>query len=273
MKIAVSNIAWDRTEDAAIARLLKQYGIRGIDIAPGKIAADPLALSSAEIRAFVDFWQAYDIQIVGMQSLLFGQPDLRLFGDAAARRRMGDYLQAIIRLAAQLGVRSLVFGSPQNRQAGGLHFQQALDIAAAFFNPLAEYAYQHDTILCLEPNPAQYGCDFVTTTAEALLLVQRVGHPGFRLHLDSAAMTLSGEDIAEALQSAIGLLAHFHVSEPQLGPVGPAGTVDHTLFAEQLHKLGYEQWISIEMRSGSTRPDATSVEAALAFVTATYGTA
>jgi len=37
MKLAVSNIAWPREQDAAVADLLREHGVRGIEVAPTKV--------------------------------------------------------------------------------------------------------------------------------------------------------------------------------------------------------------------------------------------
>lgn len=259
MKLAISNIAWDRSEDQAIAQLMQQYGVTGLDVAPGKLGDDPMALSDAEINAYVDFWRGYGVQIVGMQSLLYGHSELRIFGDADTRQKTSDYLKRVIDLAAKLGVGPMVFGSPKNRQRGDLPLSEAQTIAADFFAELAECAHEHSTTLCLEPNPVQYGADFINTTAEALELVQQVNHSGFRLHLDSAIMTMNGENIENALNDAINWLAHFHISEPQLGLVTKDGKVDQERFIGQLHGLAYDGWFSIEMRGGHTSPDSSGI--------------
>jgi D-psicose/D-tagatose/L-ribulose 3-epimerase len=36
MRIAISNIAWDVSEDEQVATLINKYGIDAIDVAPGK---------------------------------------------------------------------------------------------------------------------------------------------------------------------------------------------------------------------------------------------
>ena len=49
MRLAISNIAWDTSEDEAIAKLLRQYRVDAIDIAPGKYFPDPGKASDAEV--------------------------------------------------------------------------------------------------------------------------------------------------------------------------------------------------------------------------------
>jgi D-psicose/D-tagatose/L-ribulose 3-epimerase len=46
MRLAISNIAWEVADDEDLLRLLKQYGVDAIDIAPGKYFPAPAAGSS-----------------------------------------------------------------------------------------------------------------------------------------------------------------------------------------------------------------------------------
>ena len=37
MKLAISNIAWDRHDDLTIFEMLRKFGVQGVEIAPTKI--------------------------------------------------------------------------------------------------------------------------------------------------------------------------------------------------------------------------------------------
>lgn len=269
MNISISNIAWKNEEEPAVASLLQEMGVRGVDIAYTKRWRTPSDPTPAVLRQYRAFWENHGIAIIGMQSLIYGRPDLGLFSEPDVRGRMINYLIEVFRLAGALGARPLVFGSPQNRLKSELSDRAAQAIAVEFFGRLAAAAQREDVVLCIEPNPAAYGCDFVQTTAAALELVKRVDHPHFRLHLDTAIMTMNGEVIEDALESAIGVLAHVHISEPELGLVGE-GVVDHARFADALRRLRYKGWLAIEMRRGSHRSDLESVRKALAFSRKVY---
>ena len=272
MKISISNIAWKNEEETAVATFLQEAGLKGVDVAYTKFWPSPTDATPADLRNYRAFWERHGIQIIGMQSLIYGRPDLMLLGDPAIREQMADYLRDVMRLAGKLGARPLVFGSPKNRTKGEMPDAEAMDIATEFFSALAQTAQQENVILCIEPNPAEYACDFIRTTTPALELVKRVNHPHFRLHLDAAIMTMNGENIEQALDSAADVLAHFHVSEPQLGVVGEE-TVDHRRFAAALQRIGYEGWVAIEMRSGWKSPDLDAVKSTVPFVLDVYGDA
>lgn len=270
MKLAISNLAWPLAEEQAVATLLNAMGITGVEIAPTKIWPKPLLATADEIARYRRFWAAQGIQIVAIQSLLFGCPDLTIFDSAAMRQETLAYLQQIMRLSAQLGARALVFGSPKNRLVKDLPADTIATIALDFFHTAGEMAAAYGVIFCLEPNPTHYGCDFITTSAEGLALVRQVNSPGFGLHLDAAGMTMSEEPLAQAMAQCAGAIEHFHASEPQLGALGQGG-VDHSTLAALLRQIRYPHWVSVEMRHDSSVDTQQELPRVLTYLQATYG--
>ncbi len=271
MKTAISNIAWNVADDAWVADLMLEMGVVGVEIAPTKIWPKPLLASAAELLEYRRFWEQRGIRIVAMQSLLFGRADLQVFEDQAKRDEMLQYLEAIMALASTLGAGPLVFGSPKNRKVGSRPRVEADAIAIDFFRRAGEAAIKHSVTLCIEPNPPQYECDYVTCAQQGLDLVRAVDHPGFRLHLDAAGMTLAGDPLEASLRAATGSMCHFHVSEPSLGPIGQGG-VKHAVLADQLRQLGYAHWTSVEMRFNPERDLRTELPRVLQLLQTVYGT-
>jgi D-psicose/D-tagatose/L-ribulose 3-epimerase len=270
MRLAVSNVAWDAGEDDAVLSIMKRYAVVGLEVAPTKIWDHPVDVTEVVATAYRRRWEQQQIEIVAMQSLLFGQEGLELFNGPHARTRMFEYLTVIVRLAAWLGARALVFGSPQSRALHGMDRGQALEVAVEFFRRLADVAEQHGTSVCLEANPADYGSEFAQTTGEALDVVRHVGRPGFRLQLDTGSLSLTGEADDCTIERAFAFIGHVHVSEPHLRPID-TGTVDHRPIAAALKRLGYDGWVSLEMRSRARPSNAASLEAALGHVASLYG--
>ncbi|RJG24767.1 sugar phosphate isomerase/epimerase [Paenibacillus thiaminolyticus] len=269
MKISISNLAWDLHEEKEIINILRDYKVRGIEIAPTKVWGNPTDCSPQQADQYKCYWLEKNIIIVAMQSLLFGQNSLHLFREENSRQKMKNYLFRIIELAGELGVKSLVFGSPKNRLIGDLTKVEQYNIAIPFFHAVGEYAIENNVQFCIEPNPVHYGCEFVTNSSEGLELVQEVGSKGFRLHLDAAGMFLAEEDISNALEKSFPYLAHFHVSEPYLELIG-SSQVQHHLYSRILKSLGYNNWVSIEMKNGLKQSNAESVKRALQFVSEIY---
>lgn len=270
MKLAISNIAWPVEQDAIVADVLASAGVRGIEIAPTKIWPKPLDASDAEIDAYRRTWADRGIRIVAAQALLFGQPELTLFESAEKRRETRDYLAGIIRLCARAGAESLVFGSPKNRKRNTMPPVEAFAIAVEFFRELGDLAHTAGTHIVMEANPPEYGADFVTQAREAIELVKAVNHPGFRLHLDTACMTLASDDVHATFASASGLVRHFHVSEPFLEAVCSSDKVNHATFAAALKEQSYSHWVSVEMKQAEPF-DVASLVKSLRFVNEVYG--
>lgn len=268
MNIAMSNIAWNKQEDNGVLMLLKKYKIKGVEIAPTKIWQDPTNVSKLEIKKYRDYWNRNNIDIVAMQALLFGHPELALFKDEQTRRETIAYLSRIMNLGNILGAKVVVFGSPKNRVTRGLDKKIVQKIAHEFFSQIANIAKENDILFCIEPNPKAYETDFINTTNEAIALVRLINHPNFRLHLDSGAMTLNGEDYKQSIQKGLSYLSHFHISEPHLIPIGENGT-DHKTIAQKLKEVKYDKWTSIEMRQAFDA-NSKNIEKTLSFVTSMY---
>lgn len=251
MRFAVSNIAWAPALDDAIAAELLDAGAAGVEIAPTTIWPDPLVSTVEDRRACRDRWLNRGLPILSLQSLVFGRPDLQLF-DPRTRGALKDRLLGILEVARDLGAGPLVFGSPRNRTRGALTAEAALEIAVPFFREVGDAAGRIGVTLCIEPNPPVYACDFVTTAAEGRALVEAVGSPGFRLHLDAAGMYLAGDDAAAEIASSAAVLGHVHLSAPNLGPVEAGSSpVDHRAVIAALRAAHYDGVVAVEMRAAS----------------------
>jgi sugar phosphate isomerase/epimerase len=247
MKLAASNIAWDVSEDDAAAAALRDAGFAGVEIAPSKRWESPLEASPREVAAYREEWRRRGFQVVALQSLLFGRPDLKLFGSASDRKTLREFMISMVELAAGLEARSLVFGSPRNRKLGGKSLSEGTEIAAEFFREVGTFAAARGCTICIEPNPVEYDCDFLTTTDQAVAFCELVGSKGVGVNGDAGTLAMSHEDPKTSLSHAADLLRHFHASEPNLVEVGSSAV--HREAATVLRQIGYGGWVSIEMRA------------------------
>jgi D-psicose/D-tagatose/L-ribulose 3-epimerase len=269
MKLAASNIAWQPAEDDEIAGILRARGFTGIEIAPSKRWSSPFDATTKEVEAYRDSWDRRGLPIVAMQSLLFGRPDLQLFGLPAVRASLRDYLVTLIDIAGGLGARALVFGSPRNRTRGLMPLDEATGIAVDFFREIGAAAASRGCLICLEPCPPAYDCDFINTTHDAVALCERIAHPGVRVNGDASTIALNGEDAPTAISAAAPWLGHFHASEPSLVEVSD-GPVQRAC-ATALGLQAYEHWVSIEMRAPGGTSSVEPIARAADFVARTYG--
>ena len=262
MRLAISNIAWDVTEDDQIASLLQHKGIDAIDVAPGKYFPNPLFATDDEIFRVKGWWADRGFEITGMQALLFGTTGLNVFGTAQVQAETLAHLAAVCRIGTGLGALRLVFGSPKNRDRSGLTDQETVQTAVRFFRRLGDIAHASGVLICLEPNPPCYGANFMTTSSETALIVEQVAHPAIKMQLDTGALTINGEDATEVIQAYAHLIGHIHASEPDLLPLGD-GATDHGKVYSALQRYLPRHLVSIEMLAAKGEPHAAAINRAL----------
>lgn len=269
MRLSISNIAWDVEEDEAVAALLQKYAVNAIDIAPGKYFPEPALASVDEIAAVRTWWADRGIDIVGMQSLLFGTTGFNVFGTPDAQAKMLEHLEAVCRIGGELDAPRLVFGSPKNRDRGNLTDLDTIVTASSFFRKLGDIAARHDVTVCLEPNPSEYGSNFMMTSVETAHVVEQVNHPNIRMQFDTGAITMNKEDSLIVLQQHGALIGHYHLSEPNLLPLGDGGT-DHETCAKALETICPDSLLTIEMVATQNESHLSSIERALSLAISRY---
>jgi D-psicose/D-tagatose/L-ribulose 3-epimerase len=262
MRIAISNLAWNVSDDELIASLLNTYGIDAIDVAPGKYFPNLRAARASEISRVRDWWADRGISITGMQALLFGTNGLNMFGANETQAAMLAHLDEICRIGAGLGATKLVFGSPKNRDRSSLSDEQTQRVAVTFFRRLGDIASQYGVLICLEPNPPCYGANFMTSSAETAKIVMDVSHPAIRMQLDTGVITINGEDPCQVINEYGALIGHVHASEPDLVALGD-GKTDHGNVASVLRTRLPGQIVSIEMLPAKNEPNLVAIERAL----------
>lgn len=269
MRLSISNIAWDPKDDETVAGLLKKYSVDAIDVAPSKYFPDPANARKEDISSVKEWWKEEGVEIIGMQSLLFGTTGLNVFGSSSSRAELFRHLSHVCRVGEGLGARFLVFGSPKNRDRNGLSDSEASSIAIPFFRSLGDIAEEYGTIICLEPNPICYGANYMVTNAETALVVQEVDHPFIRMQFDTGAITISEEEPSLALEQCADIIGHVHASEPNLVPLGD-GATDHRAMSCAIHEHLPDHVVCIEMLGKKTEPNPVSVERALGVAVACY---
>ncbi len=269
MRISISNIAWDTSQDDAVSKLMAKHHIDAIDIAPGKYFPDPKKASDKEIAKIRKQWTTRGVSIVGMQSLLFGTSGLNVFGNRAVQKEMLEHLRGVMRVAVGLGIQPLVFGSPKNRDRQGLNDGETREVACAFFSEVGDMAQQEGVVICLEPNPECYGANFMTCSAEAMAMVELIDHPAIKMQLDTGASAINHENVAKIIEGFEDKIGHIHLSEPGLLPLGRS-EVDHQKVARQLNRLLPRHIATIEMLIPHNEAVLSVIDEALSFVTRNY---
>ena len=243
--LGVSNLSWPpEATDEALA-LLTRLGCGAVEIAPWAVFGRWDGIHE-EARRLRDRIEAHGLVCSALQGIVFGAGDVSLFGAPDARDRLERHLADVAMLAGILGARACVFGAPKQRDPGVFDADTAWEIALRALRRIGPAFDAAGSVLAFEANARRYGCRFVTTTAEAIRLVEAAATPGVGLQIDTGTVFLE-EESPDVLLRAAPMAVHAHVSEPDLQPVG-GGAVDHAPLAVALKASGYAGSLSVEMR-------------------------
>jgi sugar phosphate isomerase/epimerase len=247
MKFAICNETFQDWPFERAFEFARQCGYTGIEIAPFTIATDVKEITPQkrdEVRR-----QAADagLEVIGLHWLLAKTNGYYLTTpDAKVRKATAEYLRALARCCRDMGGSILVFGSPLQRNLlPGVTMDQALGYAAEVFTAALPAFEENDVVLAVEPLGPAEG-DFLNTAADGVKLIEMVGSPHCRLHLDCKAMSTESRPIPEIIRQNADLLEHFHANDAnKLGP--GFGEIDFVPIFEALGEVGYDGWVSVEV--------------------------
>lgn len=239
--------------------LVAESGYKGIEIAPFTIAeyvTDIPAKRRAEVRQLAE---KNGLEVVGLHWMLAKTKGFHVTSaDADVRRKTVEYLGELARFCAELGGRIMVFGSPKQRDlAPGMSHEQGMKYAAEVFSAVVPVLEKTDVTIALEPLGPK-DTNFLTSAAEGVELMNLIGSPRCRLHLDCKAMAAEEgkkEDcihnrpfswLPELIRKYRAEMVHFHANDPNLQ--GPGfGELDFVPIMQALSDIDYRGWVSVEV--------------------------
>ncbi len=260
MKLAISNIAWEAEEEHEISCIMQELGVGGAEIAPSKISSDITRISANELRDYKSFWNNKHIDIVAMQSLLYGHSEMRLFFDSISREKTLGHLQLCADIGAELGVKALVFGSPKNRIIPADY--DYMGDAKEFFDKIGRYCTRKGSVFCMEPNPSEYGTNFLCNTRDAISFVREVDNKGLKVNIDTGTIIANNEDYKEILDDGWDYIGHVHISEPFLNLIDRSRCIYKDLI-NSLSERNYLEYVSIEMKANPKKQNIEAVKGVL----------
>jgi len=174
-------------------------------------------------------------------------------GDAGKRQAGRDYLRTCVDVAHALGARTVggpLYGNPLVFAGRAPHpvdeslRQRRVDWCVEGLREAAPHAAAAGVVLGVEPLN-RFETDTLNTTRQGVALMRLVGHTSIGLVLDTFHMNMEDDDIADAIRTAAGHIAHFQANENHRGYLG-TGHVDWTAAVRALADVGYQGTISLE---------------------------
>lgn len=252
MKLSISNIAWKAEWDKDVYQKLHDIGFSAIEIAPLRTLANGYDSSDEAYKTWLNEYHLFFSEVASMQSLLF-KLDIQLFESLENVEYVLTILKKGLIFAFNLNVRTLVFGSPAIRNVNS---NQEFEHSKIFFKQLADLAQTFDIQIALEPNPTIYNTNFINTTQDALDYVKLINHPNFGINLDLGTVIENKEMIHDIIdKDTIAWIKHVHISEPYLIPIQKDHSDLHSELFRSLKAVGYDKFVSIEMKSGLEQTD------------------
>ena len=247
MKHAISNIALPQYSHHDEVSELAAMGFLGLEIAPSRCWSDTWHnLSANEVARYRADVESAGLQVVGLHSLLFDQPDLSLCDGPDSRNRLADFFVHLSGLCRDLGGRTLIWGGGRTR--GATPARDARLILIDFFSDLCSRTADHGTVFCLEPL-APADTDFLHSVHECKDIVDTLNQPGLKVQIDVKALTANNELNGATIAAVADSLVHVHANEPGFEVLGSSKTVDHNLAGAFLRDAGYEGYVSIEQKT------------------------
>lgn len=247
MKFAICNETFvDWPFDRAFA-FAAECGYTGIELAPFTMALDVREITAARRAEVHEQASAAGLEVVGLHWLLAKTEGYYVTSpDPGVRRRTTEYVRELARCCRDLGGRTMVFGSPLQRNLlPGVSLEDGLKYAAEVFAEALPTLEEQDIVLAIEPLGPAEG-NFLLTAEQGARLVEMVGSPHCRLHLDCKAMSTEDRPIPEILRQHAAILEHFHANDPNRRGPG-MGDLDFGPILQTLGEIDYRGWVSVEV--------------------------
>ena len=247
MKLAVCNEFFEGWEIGRVFDYAAQIGCDGVEIAPFTLAESVQDISSASRRNIRRAAEAAGVEIVGLHWLLVSPAGLYInHPDRQVWQRTQDYVKALIDFCGDLGGSVMIHGSPQQRNIQeGWNTDDCFARAVELFAGCSDLMVDRGVTYCIEPLTDEE-TNFVTGVAEALKLVEAVGHPNFQTMVDCRAAATEVRSHSEVIVQAGNAMRHVHVNDPNLR--GPGfGELQFAPILKALQDLRYNGYVSVEV--------------------------
>jgi D-psicose/D-tagatose/L-ribulose 3-epimerase len=172
--------------------------------------------------------------------------DLR--GTEEEQEASKQYIRDCIDACSGLGCD--IFAGPHYSQVGRAGMEPTQEkkkqwgLVVENFKEVCEYASQKKVYIAVEPLN-RFETDFINICSDALKMIEEVGSPALKVHLDTFHMNIEEKSLPAAILAAGKDLFHFHASESDRGAPG-TGNVDWKGSKDALSMIGYDRYVVIE---------------------------
>lgn len=248
MKVSLCNEVLAEYDFARQCEVAHHLGYDGIELAPLTISSEPHLLPTERRAELCRIASDAGAPITGLHYILRAPEGLSITsGDKAQRERTIDVMKRLCILAADLGAKTLVHGSPAQRRLDPGHETDGRKRAIDCWAAIASTAEQADVHYCIEAL-APPAANFINTIDEAVGIVKEIGSPAIMTMIDcSAAGAFEKEPVADLIRRHVpdGLIGHVHFNDPNRRGPGE-GNLKFGPILEALREVNYSGNAAIE---------------------------
>ena len=249
MKIALCNEVLRDLNFADQCTYAAALGYDGLELAPFTLGENPHRLKNRQRSEIRRTAADAGIEIVGLHWLLVVPEGLCINSpNDSVREKTLDVMRGLVELCADLGGRTLVHGSPGQRQvAKDDDADEAWKRAVDTFGAIQADAEAAKVLYCIEPL-SEDETNFINTIAEAVRIVKAIGSPAVRTMIDTKAVRSAESQPVEELIDywfPQGVIGHVHLNDRNRRGPGQGEDVFAPVF-EALCRNVYKGTVSVE---------------------------
>jgi len=246
MRFSVCNELFGNWEFKEALKFASTIGYDAVEIAPFTLCDSIFELGRDRRKELREEFGSIGIGCSALHWLLVKPAGLHIsHPDPSVRSKTVEYLRGLISFADDIGCRTMVFGSPGQRNIQGMDKSQGWKLALETFRACVRDLEDRGVTIGLEPLRHDM-TNFINKADEAAEFIDAIGSDNFKLTLDVFAMTGEEASPAYAIRKHGRSLVHFHANDDNERGPGTGGA-DYKQIKAALENIGYMGYMSIEV--------------------------
>ena len=235
MKLAVSNLAWEKPIDEFIFQTLQKQKIQRIEGVLSKIV-DWDNFDDSKILDYKKMLDENNFFVESVQSIFYNSK----VNSLSEIELVVEHFKKLIRCCQILGVKIIVLGSPQLRKK--VNQERIFEV----FKILDLMLSDSEIFLVIEPNSKIYGGDYFFTLREIIEFLELGNFKNIQTMIDTHNLILENLDPIIELKKNFNRISHIHISEKNLLPITEESF--HQDFSKTLKMLNYKKIVTYEFK-------------------------
>ncbi|MFI6505960.1 hydroxypyruvate isomerase family protein, partial [Nonomuraea typhae] len=203
-----------------------------------------------EVEAFLHSLADAGVQLTGLNFYAGNMPggERGLLSHAPRAREFRENVAVVAEIGRRTGCRA--FNALYGNRLDGISEQEQDELAV---EQLRLAAAEVDGVILVEPlsGAPRYP---LTTAADVLRVLNRVGLPQVKLLADLYHLAVNGDDVQAVLSTCSGRIGHVQIADaPGRGAPG-TGDLPLAAWLTELDLAGYDGWIGLEYQDTTAQP-------------------